>query len=206
MSTSSLWVMGKEFNGEELLEFQNSWLFTPVSWDILLNKYMPTHNGEKRNFIAATMFDKDLSNELNRKINNSEIQADRVLWELGNQQIFFTKDKEFIASSIKSFLEVNKEYALDLPEHIHERFNEVANEILKIDDNESPYLIFKNSSCDDGIEYWFSKYNDETEDNEDVTLDKFEGFAAEFVTIKDNKIFSFISNVDFFGGNEESQC
>lgn len=203
MSSSSLWVMDKNFNGCEVANFYNSWLVTPVSWDILLNKYLPTF--EERNFMSASMFDDKLFGKLNTKINNSDIQEDRVLWEMGNQQVFFTKDKEFIANSLKSFLTINSKLATKLGEHIHERFVEVVNEILNIDIEKYPYFIFKNTSCDDGVEYWFKKYDEEEGDYSDRSLRYLEKSVTEFVIIEKDKIVSFIGNLDYFKNFTEKE-
>ena len=32
MSRSSLWVMDKGYKGYEVIEFRNSWLFSPIIW------------------------------------------------------------------------------------------------------------------------------------------------------------------------------
>lgn len=199
MSYSSLWVMDKNFNGKCLGEFGNSWLFAPVAWDILLNKYLPGKPWEdKRRFISATMFDDTLNGKLNEKINKSSIQEDRVLWELGNQQVFFTKDKEFVSNCIKNFLSVNAILATDLGEHIHERFTSVADSILSLNENDHPYFIMKNTSCDDNVEWWFDKYNEETEDNELRPLSEVDTLATEFVIVENNKISGFINNINYF--------
>lgn len=44
MSSSSLWIMDKDYYGYEDTEFINSWLFSPIAWDVLLEKYMPYAN------------------------------------------------------------------------------------------------------------------------------------------------------------------
>lgn len=203
MSYSSLWVMDKNFNGKRLGEFRNSWLFAPVAWDILLNKYIPGKPWEdKRHFISAIMFDDKLNGRLNEKINKSVVQEDRVLWELGSQQVFFTKDKEFISNCIKKFLSVNATLATDLGEHIHERFTSVADSILELNENEYPYFIMKNTSCDNTVEWWFDKYNEETEDNEPRPLSEVDTFATEFVIVENNKISGFINNLNYFKTEE----
>ncbi|MBU2704129.1 hypothetical protein Ga0466249_005283 [Sporomusaceae bacterium BoRhaA] len=200
MSRSSLWVMDKNFNGEELKEFSNSWWFAPVAWDILLNKYIPSKPWEeKKHYVTAAMFDDKLFNKLNEKINESDTQEDRILWEAGNQQVFFTKDKEFVAECITRFLTTNSELATDLGGHIYTRFAEVAAEIRQLDEKQYPYFILKNTSCDDNVEFWFDKYNDETEECEPCTLKDWDKFLTEFVVIESDKIVNFISNVDYFG-------
>ena len=42
---------------------------------------------------------------INNIMNNSDNTSDRICWEMSNQQIFFTKDKECIVSNIQKFIE-----------------------------------------------------------------------------------------------------
>ena len=210
MSSSSLWVMDKKFNGKEIKEFGNSWLFAPVAWDILFDKYIPKLSYETdRTYLAAAMFDDSVGKRLNNLINNSTIQADRILWELGNQQIFFTKDKKIVADCIKNFLIINKKLVPN-GEHSYQRYNDVADAILAIDENKHPYFIMKNTSCDDAVEWWFEKYDEETDDNIPRPLTKVNKFAAEFVVIEENKIAGFISNLAYFelleGDNHDTKA
>ena len=202
MSSSSLWVMNNNFYGEEVTKFGNSWLFTPVAWNILLDKYIPKKPYEgKRSFISASMLDNSLFGKLNEKINNTPVQEDRVLWELGNQQVFFTKDKDFIADCITAFLTTNSDLAIGLGGHIYTRYAEVASEIRSINETEYPYFVFKNTSCDDGVEHWFTKYNDETGEYEPRSLREMaDKPVTEFVVIDERKIINFIGNVDYFNG------
>jgi len=205
MSTSSLWVMDKNFNGSEILEFGNSWLFSPIIWGILSDKYIrgliETPFGYKKSLIS----DGSLFNPLNNKVNNCQNTPDRVCWELSNQQVFFTNDKQIIAASIRRFaaqnVEFNKHTDGEYPlkqQHIIEIFNEIADEILKLDENEYPYFIWKNTSCDDGVENWFGSYNKNTEEYEDADLSKQEKLVTEFVVFENDKIIKFISNLDYF--------
>ena len=48
--------------------------------------------------------------EINNIMNNSSNTPDRICWEMTNQQIFFTKDKDCIVRNIHKFIEQNKEY------------------------------------------------------------------------------------------------
>lgn len=209
MSRSSLWVMNNEFHGEELVEFNNSWLLSPVAWDILFEKYLPedlyNEFGDKKSYLSASMFDNTLHQRLNEKINNSSIQVDRTAWELSMQQVFYTKDKEFVAKALKNFLEVNSKFTRDLETHIHERFDEVAEEILKLDKSETPYFIFKNTSVDDNVEYWFEKYDEKEDEYLSSSLNELDKYVTEFVVIKDEKIQGFISNLEFFKDKEETK-
>ena len=202
MSSSSLWAIDKEFQGEKLIEFNNSWLFIPIAWNILLQKYFPveSQNG-KKNFLTVAILDKSVDSKLNHKINECRIQEDRVLWELGNQQVFFTRDKEFVADCIVKFLETNSELAVDLGEHIHDRYKEVAAEIRAINQEEHPYFVLKNTSCDDNVEYWFEKYNEDEGEYEPRSLREItDKTVTEFVVINERKIIKFIDNIDYFKG------
>lgn len=196
--------MDKEFNGEEIAEFRNSWWLTPVAWDILFDKYIPKKPWEeKRSFLSASMFDNTVFRILNEKINNSHVQEDRVLWELGNQQVFFTKDKDFVADCISNFLTTNSDLAIDLGgNHIHARFAEVAGEVRNLDTDKHPYFIFKNTSCDDGVEYWFRKYDEVEEDSVPRSLKEMDERVTEFVVIEKDRIVKFIGNTDYFKQDE----
>lgn len=208
MSYSSLFVIKKDFMGESVIDYRNSWLFSPMVWSVLCDKYIPrdiqTPYGYKKSII--TDISGELHRKLNNKVNNCENTPDRVCWEMSNQQIFFTKDKECIAESIKKFVEQNKQYDKSKEdnispmerEHIIERFNEIADHILEIDENKYPYFVFKNNSVDDGVEYWFREYDEETDEYNPKSLDKWDKTLAEFVVIENGTITEFIDNLDFF--------
>ena len=141
--------------------------------------------------------------KINNIMNNSDNTSDRICWEMTNQQIFFTKDKECIANNILKFVEQNQEYDKDEVnisplerEQIVERFNEIANDILSLDENEYPYFVFKNTSVDGGVESWFYDY-DENDEYSEKSLKDWDEFIAEFVVIENCKIVSFISNLDY---------
>ncbi|WP_252225166.1 MULTISPECIES: hypothetical protein [unclassified Clostridium] len=200
MSSSSLWTMNKKLIGNKEVEFKNSWLFTPIALDVLFHKYMPWKKvnsfGDKTNYIAETMFNKEIDKELNNLINDSEIIEDRVIWEMCNQQVFFSKDKEFINECINKFLETNKEFMEDCQEHIINRFKEIAESISNIHINENPYFVFKNSSCDDNVEYWFQHYDEENDEYSESSLLDLKKYVTEFVVIENNKITEFIANLN----------
>lgn len=201
MSYSSLWTMDKKLMGKEEKEFRNSWLFTPIALDVLFHKYMPWKKvnrfGDKSNYITETMFDKTINKELNSLINNSEITEDRIIWEICNQQVFFSKDKEFVSECINKFIEINKEFMKDCQEHIFDRFEVVAESINTIDVDNQPYFVFKNSSCDDSVEYWFNGYDEEKYEYFDRSLLDLNEYITEFVVIKNNNIKEFIPNIKF---------
>ncbi|WP_175560634.1 hypothetical protein [Paenibacillus sp. NAIST15-1] len=145
-----------------------------------------------------------LQRQLNEIINNCNNISDRICWEISMQQIFFTKDKDIVVRGIKDFLVNNKEYHLNDDgvscleyEHIAERFNQIADNISDIDEKKSPYFVFKNTSVDDGVEYWFEQYDEETEEYKEKSLKDWDKLIAEFVKIEDGQI-SFINNLDYF--------
>lgn len=41
MSFSSLYGIKKDYTGEKLFEYENSWFFSPVVWLVLPEKYIP---------------------------------------------------------------------------------------------------------------------------------------------------------------------
>ena len=215
MSYSSLWVMDKEYKGYPDVDFSNSWFFSPIVWDVILDKYLPHRKlvligGETAGFMSSVMSDNKLNSDLNKELNNSDTFSDRILWEMSNQQIFFTKDKKTVADAIRKFLTDNVEYEKSREdgisvlqrEHIIERFNEIANSIEELDENEYPYFIFKNTSCDDNVEYWFSKRNEETDEYETASLKELDKYVSEFVVIDGNKI-NFIDNLEYFKSESE---
>lgn len=202
MSYSSLYGIKKNYVGEELYEYRNSWLFSPIVWCVLSDKYLPRRYGMVQSVIGSN--GNEVWSKINNIMNNSDNTSDRVCWEMTNQQIFYTKDKECVASNILKFVEQNKGYDKHKEdnisplerEHIIERFNEIANDILSLDENEYPYFVFKNTSVDDNVERWFYDYN---EDDEyiDKSLKDWNEFVAEFVIIKDGEITKFVNNLDY---------
>lgn len=206
MSYSSLYGIKRDYTGECLHEYKNSWYFSPVVWDVLTDKYIPldikTPYGYKKRIIGDSSG--EIWTKINNIMNNSDDTADRICWEMANQQIFFTKDKECIANSIRKFVEQNKEYDKHVEdnisslerENIIERFNKIADDILSLDEIEYPYFAFKNTSVDDAVECWFYDY-DEDDEYIDKSLKDWDEFLAEFVVIKDGKITEFISNLDY---------
>ena len=213
MSCSSLWVMDKDFVGYESTEYSNSWLFSPIVWDVLLDKYMradiQTPFGYKKSFITDSTG--QLFNKLNQIINGCDVFYDRIIWEMSNQQIFYSKDKQLVSNAIKEALEANNQFDKSnednigplAREHIKERWLEIAKDISEIDEEEYPYFILKNTSCDDGVEYWFSKFNEDEQEYEKSSLKQFDKFVAEFVEISENHIINFTGNLDYFKKSED---
>lgn len=202
MSYSSLYGIRKDYVGEELCEYKNSWLFPVIVWNVLSDKYLPRKHGLVQSVIG--MDGNEVWTRINDIMNNSDNTPDRICWEMTNQQIFFTKDKKCIVDSIHKFIEQNNEYnkyeedniSPLKREHIIERFNDIANDILTLDENEYPYFVFKNTSVDDGVERWFYTY-DENDEYIDKSLKDWEEYIAEFVIITDDRVDNFVSNLDF---------
>lgn len=207
MSYSSLYGIKKDYTGEMLHEYKNSWLFSPVIWDVLPDKYIPldikTPYGYKRRIMTDESG--EIWDKINDIMNNSDDMSDAICWEMSHQQIFFTKDKECIANSIRKFAEQNKEYDKHEDdgisplerEDIIKRFNEIADNILSLDENEYPYFVFKNTSVDDHVEYWFYDYDEETDERIHKSLKDWDKFLTEFVIIENGKIMGFITNLGY---------
>lgn len=152
MSSSSIYGIRKDYTGEEILEYKNSWCFSPIIWSVLPDKYIhdyiQTPYGYKKGIIG--MDGNDVWTRTNKAINECDNTPDRVCWEMSNQQIFYTSDKQIISDAIMQFLKQNNTYEVsgedNIPvlkrEHIIERFTEIANDILSIDENQFPYFVF----------------------------------------------------------------
>lgn len=142
----------------------------------------------------------------NHEVNICKNTADRICWELANQQIFFTKDRQLVSDSIRKFVKQNTDYDKSSEdglsplerEHIIERFNEIADSILELDESEYPFFVFKNTSCDDGVERWFERYDDKQDEYLECSMkDNIDNFYAEFVIIENGEIVKFISSRKF---------
>lgn len=205
MSSSSIYGIRKDYTGEKIFEYKNAWWFSPVIWNVLSDKTLP------RDFMGNIQTVTGINGpyvwkQINHSMNHSESTADRVCWELSNQQIFHTADQQVIANAILNFLKQNDMYDKSTEdnisvlqrEHIIERFTEIANDILSIDKNEFPYFVFKNTSVDDNVEKWFEKYDEKTDEYVPCSLsDQADTAYTEFVFFKDGKISDFVSNRDY---------
>lgn len=203
MSRSKMYGIRSDYTGTVLFEYPNSWLFSPNIWEMLPNKYIPdyieTPYGYKL-MIIEPHYGPKVWSKTNEKVNNCDNTPDRVCWELSNQNIFSTNDKDLIADSIIKFTEQNIQYLeASKPENIIKRFSEIASNIRSIDEKEYPYFVFKNTTCDDGVENWFEKYDEETgEYIECSMIQNSDHFLTEFVLFKDGKIDKFVSSEDYF--------
>ena len=201
MSYTSLWEINKNWSGKEYSQYQNSWLFPPVVWDILMCKYI--HTGERTDmFRTHTSYmtwcgiGEERSKRhsmLNDRINNSEIQYDRVLWELSNLSVFNARDKEFVADCIENFVIHNFDYC-DYKDcdHIKVRFREVANDIRNLP-RRCKYFVIHPTSVDDSVEWWFRRKR----------LSSWDKFVCEFTLIENNKVIGFSDNLQMCKGDKE---
>lgn len=203
MSSSSLYGITKDYKGEEIIEYKNSWLFSPVIWRVLSDKLLPRKHGNIQNVIG---FDgQEVWKNINNILNNSDFLADRVLWELSNQAIFKTKDKNIIAGCIRDFLKANSKYdksdednvSVLKRDHIIERWNEIATDIENLNEEEFPFFVFKNTSVDDSVECWFFKYNKESDEYEERGLNECKNLVTEFVIIENDSIVDYIPNTKY---------
>ena len=205
MSYTSLWEIDKNWSGKQYNEYKNAWLFPPVVWDILMCKYIPK-NERTDMFRTHTsymtwigFFSKEANERhrlLNERINNSEIQYDRVLWELSNCSVFNTKDKEFVADCIEKFIANNFEYYdTEDCDHIKERFMEVANDIRGLP-RRCKFFVIHPTSVDDNVEYWFYRKR----------LSSWDKIVCEFTLIENDKVIGFSDNLKMCkGGSEKTQ-
>lgn len=166
MSRSSLWLVDNQYKGTEEVEYNNAWLFSPMIWDVLLDKYMHDEIQTPYGFTKSmTGCDApELDKKLTRIMDTCENLNDRICWELTNQFIFSTKDKIRVSKAIVEFVKENTEFAPSSEgtyplqsEHIKERFIKIAGDILSIDEEKHPYFIIKNTSVDDNVEFWFDE-------------------------------------------------
>lgn len=212
MSYSSLWLIDKNYIGNKEYEFPNSWLFSPIIGDILSEKYLPKDKfGFNQSLIGFNS--RRVWNMLNDIMNNSDKDYERICWEMSNEAIFFSKDKNVVAKSIRDFLSNNNQYGKDEEdgicilkrEHIVKRWNEIANIIDNIDENKNPYFVFKCTSVDDSVWNWFNEYDETTDKCIKIPITSRQEILTEFVVIKNGKIVDFIKNNKMIGSELESK-
>lgn len=194
MSYTSLWGVDKDWNGKELTTYKNSWLFPPTVWNCLLMKYITKAERTDRFgfthelYLSWAMFDKDNQkfNLINGRINESENQIDRILWELTDISVMNAKDKVFIAKCVRDFCENYPEVKNN--EYIRERFQKIADDIENLPDEYKFFVIHPNS-VDNNVEYWFFC------NGEDKKLSEWDKFICEFTLIENEKIVGFSDNL-----------
>lgn len=204
MSYSSLYGIDKDYKGNVIEEFRNSWLFAPIVWDVLAEKYIPPSKLISHGFKRNIIFDTSLWHEVHSKINNCDNTADMICWEISGGHVFFTKDKNCVANAIRDFVKQNNNYCRDTEdnvpvlerEHIIERFEKIASTIELLPED-TPYFVMKNTSVDDSVERWFRKYDDEQQEYVESSLSQVHELVTEFVVIEDGRIVNFINNLEF---------
>lgn len=203
MSYSSLWGIDSKWSGKRLTEYRNSWLFCPISWNVLLCKYVKPEERTDYGYVWTNYMSwvgihgsatADMRwRILNERINNCGIQYDRVLWELSQLSVFNAKDKDFVAECIEKFVKNNM---VGNPEyqdcdHIFERFREVAEDIRNLP-RRVKYFVIKGTSCDDNVEWWFYRKR----------LCSWDKKVCEFTLIEDQKVVGFASNLEMCKGED----
>jgi hypothetical protein len=203
MSYSSLWGIDGKWSGKRLTEYHNSWLFCPITWNVLLCKYIKPEErtGYGRvwtNYMSwVGICDSATADKkwrmLNERINNSGIQPDRVLWDLSQLGVFDTKDKDFVAECIDKFVENNivgnPEYQES--DHIIERFHKVAEDIRNLP-RRFKYFVIKGTSVDDEVERWFYRKR----------LCSWKEAVCYFTVIEDQKVVGYATNLQMCKGEE----
>lgn len=197
MSYTSLWVIDKNWSGAEHRKYPNSWLMPPVVWDVLMQKYIDAakRNGVDSYIVWACACSAKISNErwalLNSRINNTENQVDRIMWELTGLSVFNSKDKEFVANCIDDFVRENQNIDEELQaEHIRQRFFDIAIDIRNLP-KRVKYFVIHPSSVDDSVEWWFDRKR----------LCSWDKFVCEFTLIEDKKIVGFSTNLEMCKGD-----
>lgn len=210
MSYSALYVINKDLKPEYTVEYQNSWVFTPPIFSYLLNKYATPEEKEncwqkywkysddkekfrEKPFYVLNVFQMGGQwNRINERINKSSILSDRIGWELCHQQLFESKSKDIISAAVVQLLADTDGDA--------ERFKEISQDIRKIDEEKTPYFMFKNNSIDDGVEKFFHTYVEELDDTVNISLrDTEEKLDFDVVHITDEQKMYFTNPYDEFG-------
>ncbi len=197
MSYTSLWVIDKNWSGTEHRQYPNSWLMPPIVWDVLMQKYIGANerNGVDSYLVWVCACSAKIRDErwslLNSRINNTENQTDRIMWELTGLSVFNSKDKEFVADCIDAFVRENQNIdELLQAEHIRQRFFDIAVDIRNLP-RRVKYFVIHPSSVDDSVEWWFHRKR----------LCSWDKFVCEFTLIEDNKVVGFSTNLEMCKGD-----
>lgn len=201
MSQSELWIVDRNWSGNEYKEYQNSWLFCPVIANVLMCQHIDPNErklltGETvDNFIAWLMCGGLSQDDMNKKFNqlndiimDGSNENDKILWDLSNLGVFNAQDKQLVSDSICQFLSDHKDYFDTCDDCIIDRFKEVAEDIKDLP-RRCKYFVIHGSSCDDNVEYWFYRKR----------LSSWKERVCDFVIIKDGKIAGYKDNLEFFG-------
>lgn len=197
MSYTSLWVIDEKWSGIEYRQYPNSWLMPPVVWDVLMQKYIDAgeRNGVDSYLVCVCACSAKIRDErwalLNNRINNTENQVDRILWELAGLSVFSAKDKEFVANCIEDFVRENQIINIQLQTPpVIQRFFAIANDIRSLPQRVKYFVIHPNS-VDDSVEWWFDRKR----------LSSWDKFVCEFTLIEDNKVVGFSTNLEMCKGD-----
>lgn len=198
MSYTSLWVIDKNWSGAEYRQYPNSWMMPPVVWDVLMQKYIDPaeHNGVNSYLTWVCACSSKIRDErwalLNSRINNTENQADRIMWELTGLSVFSAKDKGFVADCIDTFVRENQNIDEALQaEHIRQRFFDIAVDIRNLP-RRVKYFVIHPSSVDDSVEWWFRRER----------LCSWDKFVCEFTLIENKRVIGFSTNLEMCKGDD----
>lgn len=198
MSYTSLWIIDKNWSGTEHRKYPNSWLMPPIVWDVLMQKYIVAdeRDGVDSYIVWAHSGNSDKERDerwslLNSRINNTENQVDRIMWELAGLSVFSAKDKEFVANCIDDFVRENQNIdELLQAEHVRQRFFDIAIDIRNLP-RRIKYFVIHPTSVDDSVEWWFHHKR----------LSSWDKFVCEFTLIEDNKVVGFSTNLEMCKGD-----
>ena len=197
MSYTSLWIIDKNWSGTEYRQYPNSWLMPPIVWDVLMQKYIDAddRNGVNSYLAWVCACSAKIRDErwalLNSRINNTENQVDRIMWELAGLSVFNSKDKEFVASCIDDFVRENQIINIQLQTPpVIQRFFAIANDIRSLPRHVKYFVIHPNS-VDDSVEWWFHHKR----------LCSWDKFVCEFTLIEGNKVVGFSTNLEMCKGD-----
>lgn len=137
-----------------------------------------------------------LMDKLERNVSKSKRTEDRVLWLLVNQQIFFTKDKTFIADCIQKFFMEDVRYYHPDNMDLIEWYDKIRKDISALDEKKYPYFIFNATSVTDSVYNMFFRFNDDTLEDIPISLKEKDKDIVDFVYIENGKIKKLISNLE----------
>lgn len=118
------------------------------------------------------------------------------MWLLVNQQIFFTKDKTFIADCIQKFFMEDVRYYHPDNMDLIEWYDKIRKDISALDEKKYPYFIFNATSVTDSVYNMFFRFNDDTLEDIPISLKEKDEDIVDFVYIENGKIKKLISNLE----------
>ena len=178
MSYTNLYGIKSDFTAVELKQYKNSWLFLPQIYKILGEKYLNEKDTYKVLFTSKNL------DKLERNVSKSKRTEDRVLWLLVNQQIFFTKDKTFIADCIQKFFMEDVRYYHPDNMDLIEWYDKIRKDISALDEKKYPYFIFNATSVTDSVYNMFFRFNDDTLEDIPISLKEKDEDIVDFVYIE----------------------